>query len=99
MREARHEPAPYRVRDRSEHYRNCAAFALQGCHSHRAEGKDRVRLHGQQLTREGPISFGIARSPAFLDLQTAVTCPTQLVEPLAKSGNPCLRFRVARNSD
>src|SRR5262249_24353423 len=42
---------------------------------------------------------GIARSPTLLDLQVAADPPTQFVEPLAKYGDPTLRFRVTRNPD
>src|SRR5262249_8798846 len=60
------EAASDRIGDGGKYDRHRAAPLLQGCYRHRAERKNRVRLHGQQLTGIGPISFGIACGPALV---------------------------------
>src|SRR5262249_57982751 len=98
-RQALDKAASYRIGDGSEDDRHRAALLLQGRDRHRTESKDCIRLHGQQFTGKAPISFGIACSPAFLDLQIAAGLPAEFVEPLAKRAYPSLRFGVTANSD
>jgi hypothetical protein len=98
-RQALHEAASHRIGYGGEHDWHRAALLLQRCHRHRTEGKDRVRLDGQEFTGICPIAVGIAGRPTFLDLEIGADLPPEFVEPVAKGGNPSLRFRVVRHAD
>src|SRR5262249_34284530 len=96
---ALHEAAPHRIRDSGEHHRERAALAPECRHRYRTEGKDRIRLAGYEFNSKHPVLLGVARGPAFVDVDIAADLPAQLVKPLAKGGNPALRSSVASNSD
>src|SRR5262249_5941197 len=62
------EAASHRVGYGSEYNRHSVALLSSGGHRHRAERKDRIRLHAQQLAGIHPVLLRVAGSPTFLDL-------------------------------